>query len=78
MYFTDKIVISVSGFEALSISNGSPSPRVNGHSTQSAHWDHSSQDTSTQVCSCVRLHNYGGYIELFELCIDPLCSFTIA
>ncbi|XP_066497605.1 Na(+)/H(+) exchange regulatory cofactor NHE-RF2 [Hoplias malabaricus] len=39
----------VKGCETQSITNGSPSPHINGRSTsQSTHSDHSSQDTSTQ------------------------------
>ncbi|XP_062874912.1 Na(+)/H(+) exchange regulatory cofactor NHE-RF2 [Trichomycterus rosablanca] len=54
----------VKGFEAQSISNGSPSPRINGHSTQSTHWDHSSQDTSTQNSEDGDSHSLDPFAEI--------------
>ncbi|KAF4092687.1 hypothetical protein AMELA_G00023630 [Ameiurus melas] len=54
----------VKGFEGQTITNGSPNPRVNGHSTQSAHSDHSSQDTSTQNSEDGDSHSLDPFAEI--------------
>ncbi|KAK3520401.1 hypothetical protein QTP70_024147 [Hemibagrus guttatus] len=54
----------VKGFEGQTVTNGSPNPRVNGHSTQSAHSDHSSQDTSTQNSEDGDSHSLDPFAEI--------------
>ncbi|KAI5619124.1 Na(+)/H(+) exchange regulatory cofactor NHE-RF2-like [Silurus asotus] len=54
----------VKGFEGKTITNGSPNPRVNGHSTQSAHSDQSSQDNSTQNSEDGDSHSLDPFAEI--------------